>query len=85
MATLPLMRQGVELVTINDISDVENALLSMWPENRIPVAEFHSMLTRNDISVLKYHVGINRTYYSIREIADLIWERSNYERKVDFH
>jgi hypothetical protein len=77
------MRSGIEIVTINDIGDVENALLSMWPENRIPVPEFHSMLTVADISILKFHVGCNRTFYSIREIADLIWERSNYERNAD--
>jgi hypothetical protein len=77
------MRSGIEIVTINDIGDVENALLSMWPENRIPVAEFHSMLTLADVNLLKFHAGVDRTYYSIREIADLIWERSNYERNVE--
>ena len=83
MSTFPLMRSGIEIVTINDIGDVENALLSMWPENRIPVAEFHSMLTLADVNLLKFHAGVDRTYYSIREIADLIWERSNYERNVE--
>ncbi len=84
MSTLPLMRPGVEVVHINDISDVENALLSMWPDKVIPAHEFHSILTPNDISTLKYHLGRNRVNYSVREMADLIWERSNYERDIDF-
>ncbi|WP_367971623.1 hypothetical protein RJD38_14875 [Vibrio scophthalmi] len=81
---MPLMREGVEAVEVHDKADVERILLEMWPENRIPVDEFHAMLTHADISLLKYHVGCGRTFYAIREIADLIWKCSNYERSDEF-
>lgn len=81
---MPLMRDDIEAVEIHDKGDVERTLLLMWPENRIPVDEFHAMLTPADISMLKYNVGCGRTFYSIREIADLIWKCSNYERADEF-
>ncbi|HHP0469562.1 TPA: hypothetical protein ACRZ6V_001218 [Vibrio harveyi] len=82
--SMPLMRAGIEGIPVYDKEDVERILLEMWPDNRIPAHEFHAMLAPADISVLKYHVGCGRTYYAIREIADLIWKCSNYERSDEF-
>ncbi|UJZ95031.1 hypothetical protein IHC87_06715 [Photobacterium damselae subsp. damselae] len=62
---------------------MEAVLRQMWPDGRIPVQEFHSKLTKADISILKYQLGRSRTYYGISELADLIWSRSNYEQCAD--
>ncbi|EGU36915.1 MULTISPECIES: hypothetical protein [Vibrio] len=79
MSSASMMKPGLEPVIIHDKEDVEKVLLQMWPENRIPAHEFHEMLTPNDISILKAYTGCGRTYYSINEIAEIIWTRSNYE------
>lgn len=77
------VKQGLEIVPINSKDDVRAALVDMYPENRIPAEEFLSNLSQPDQSVLKHHVGIERSYYGIDEITDLIWRLSNYEQSAD--
>ena len=83
MTVVKLKQPSDEIMHIDDRDDVEQVLRQMWPEGRIPVDEFHAMLQRPDISMLKCKVGCNRTFYGIGEIADLIWSCSNYERSID--
>ncbi|MCX2788367.1 hypothetical protein [Vibrio sp. Sgm 5] len=84
VSPVELLRAGVEIVPISDMDDIERTLLEMWPDKRIPAHEFQAMLDPLDISILKYHVGCERTFYGIREIAELIWKLSNYEQSREF-
>ncbi|HIF9333062.1 TPA: hypothetical protein ACX6RM_001309 [Photobacterium damselae] len=83
MTAVKLKRASDEIVPISSRDDVEAVLREMWPDGRIPVEELHSQLKKVDISILKYHLGLTRTYYGIGELADLIWKCSNYERCAD--
>lgn len=75
-----LKRPNDEIVRVSNRDDIETILREMWPEGRVPAEELHGQLKRVDISILKYRLGVDRTYYGIGELADLFWSYSNYEQ-----
>lgn len=83
MTVVKLKHPDSELVLVNDRDDIEAILREMYPENRIPAEEFHRGFNKMSVSFLKYKLGRQRTYYSISEIADLIWSCSNYEQCIE--
>lgn len=69
-----------EVVSPSTLEELEALLEEMWPDKRVPAHEFHQLmdLKTPDMSILKSHLGLNRSWYNTHELAQWLWKRSNY-------
>ncbi|NOU49963.1 hypothetical protein HG263_05360 [Pseudoalteromonas sp. JBTF-M23] len=67
------------IVSPQSVEDVEVILKSHWPEGWIPVSEFFEKfgIGRIDQNVIKSELGCVDVFKLV-DVADLIWDRSNY-------
>ncbi|MNF28232.1 hypothetical protein D3C85_729330 [compost metagenome] len=69
-----------EVVSPSSQEELQALLEEMWPDKRIPAHEFHELMDMNtpDRSILKSHLGLNRSWYNTHELAEWLWQRSNF-------
>ncbi|MGQ3662056.1 hypothetical protein [Citrobacter braakii] len=74
----------VTIVSPETHEELLTVLEHMWPDHRIPAAEFLAML--GDVTpltrrVLTFHAGSGRTWYNTREVADLLWSLTDEDER----
>ncbi|MCG7551337.1 hypothetical protein [Pseudoalteromonas sp. Of7M-16] len=68
-----------EVINPESVEDVENILRQHWPDGWIPAKELFERFNINQIdrNHIKSHLG-NVDVFKIADMADLIWDNSNY-------
>ena len=73
-----------KVIEVHTQEKLEELLELMWPDRRIPAKELFARFgSPVDAAIIKSDLGIDRNWYTPRELAEYFWNRSNYHAQEE--